>query len=347
MGLLKLILFPFSIIYGLAVKVRNHLYNIGYTKSFRFEVPVIVVGNLSAGGTGKTPMVEYLIRLLTGNYSPAILSRGYKRSTKGFYLADDSSSSNLIGDEPMQYHNKFDIPVAVCEDRVEGIPKILFERPETDLIIMDDGYQHRAVNPYISLLLTDALNIFTDDYLLPSGRLREHRREAKRADVIIITKLTTGTSNVEIDKIEKSIRKYNSDSPIFFTTLKYHPPIGFDGKEMPSSESVILLSGIAKSETLVNYIVDFWSMKEHLKYADHHEYTSKDIDKICKVQKQNNIPIITTEKDAARLKNPEWKQKLAGIPIYYLPISISFIKNGSEFDKWVTEKIQSFSGLKQ
>ncbi len=345
MGIFQIALLPFTFLYSLGVRLRNHLYNISYSRSFKFEIPVVVVGNLSVGGTGKTPMVEFLIRLLSTNYNPAILSRGYRRRTKGFVLADDTSTSDTIGDEPMQYYRKFNNPVAVCEDRLEAIPKILFERPATDLIIMDDGFQHRAVNPFLSILLTDANRLFTKDFLIPSGRLREPRKEARRADLIVVTKCNENISEEEFPRIQKEISKYAEGVPVFFSFVSYGKP-----KELQSgsenkleNKSIILVTGIANPDPFVSFLTKDWNIKKHFRFPDHHVFSMADIKDLVKEQKRLDACVFTTEKDAVRLKEKRYNQLLAGVPIFYIAITSGFIKNGSEFDQKVLSLLQSFS----
>jgi len=344
MKIFQILLLPFTLIYSLVIRFRNHLFNIEYTKSFQFEIPVIVVGNLSAGGTGKTPMVEYLVRLLSKSHHPAVLSRGYKRKSKGFALADEKSTVNSIGDEPMQYHNKFDIPVAVGEDRVEAIPKILFEKPSTDMIIMDDGFQHRAVRPFLSILLTGFSNPFTSDYLIPSGRLREPRKEAHRSDVIIVTKCDQNLSDDQMDDMVQKIGIYSGNIPVFFTGITYCDALPlFNKSELPKNGEVILLTGIADPEPLISYIGQHWKLRKHLRYPDHHMYSESEIRNIANEQKDLGIPVITTEKDTIRLKSQQYEHILQNVPVFYLPISTTFIKNGAEFDNWIQGQLDSFS----
>ncbi len=349
--LFRIILFPFTLVYSLIVRFRNHLYNIGYSRAFEFEVPVIVVGNLSVGGSGKTPVVEYLVELLKHKYKPATLSRGYKRKTSGFRIAGEDDTALTIGDEPMQYYHKWKsiVPVVVGEDRVEAIPKILFEHPDTNIIIMDDGYQHHAVTPYLAILLTPHLHPFYNDHLLPGGRLREPGTEAKRAAVIIVTKCPGDLEENEQEIIKAKIFKYSNEGVhIFFSTIYYDAPkLIFESKKEHRAlyPDVILLTGIANPTSLKEYVQENWNLIEHLIFPDHQVYSDKDIGKIYNrfiEHKNDGLAILTTEKDAMRLKVSDTKGLLKKIPIFYVPIRVSFLKDGAEFDKFILQRIKSF-----
>ena len=217
----RILLFPFSLLYWLGIAVRNYLYDKQILKSSSFGLPLICVGNLSVGGTGKSPMVEYLIRMLEQQYHIATLSRGYKRKTKGYALAGPDTTALEIGDEPMQFHQKFpDLPVAVGEERMVAIPQLLHDRPQTELIILDDAFQHRAVKAGLNILLTEYSNLFTRDFYLPTGDLRDLKSSYKRAQIIIVTKCKNGISEIEKEKIIKEIRPVDGQL-IFFTGFEY------------------------------------------------------------------------------------------------------------------------------
>jgi tetraacyldisaccharide 4'-kinase len=342
MNALQILLLPFSWIYGWVVRFRNHLFNIEYTKSFSFDIPVVVVGNLTVGGTGKTPMVEYLLRLCSEAFHPAVLSRGYKRNTRGFVLADENSTAQTIGDEPLQYHLKFSTPVAVCEDRVEAIPKILFEAPDTDLIIMDDGYQHRAVNPFLALILTDCKRPFYDDFLLPSGRLREPRKEVRRCDAVIVTKCDADIATDKQEKIISRIHQYKSGVPVFFSTIAYGEPELLFGEGLPSKQ-VVLLTGIADGASLKKHIATKWEIVSHAEFPDHHAFSKSDLEQTMQLALKKDAVILTTEKDAARLRQFDLNQLPQGINVFFIPIRSRFIKNGSDFDLWFLNQLQSFA----
>jgi len=349
--LIRIILFPFTLVYSLIVRFRNHLYNIDYSRAFKFEIPVIVVGNLSAGGSGKTPVIEYLVGLLKHEYKPAILSRGYKRKTDGFRIAEEDDTASTIGDEPKQYYEKWKgtVPVVVGEDRVEAIPKILFERPDTNIILMDDGFQHRAVTPYLALLLTTHSRPFYNDHLLPGGRLREPAKEAKRADVIIVTKCPEDLEDNEQVIIKSKILQYSTKNvPIFFSSIRHSVPIRVFGNLKDFKKiyrDVILLTGIADPTSLEEYVRANWNLIEHLVFPDHQIYTDKILGKIYDLflqHKRDGLAILTTEKDAMRLKDPDTKGLLKNMPLFYIPIKVVFLKGGAEFDNLILQRIKSF-----
>src|SRR5688572_24511218 len=238
MKILKLALFPFSILYGWIMLLRNFLYSQGVFKSTKFNVPVISVGNLTVGGTGKTPHVEFLLRLLK-NKKTATLSRGYKRKSKGFLLAEPTVSAELLGDEPYQYYLDFpETKVAVCEKRVEGIEKLTALFPETEVIILDDAYQHQAVSPKLNLLITDFYRRFDTDLMMPTGLLREPRSGAKRADAVIVSKCPENLTQAQKTDLQNGIGKYTkSNTPVFFTTYKYGAAVNF-GSVKPVSQNI-------------------------------------------------------------------------------------------------------------
>ena len=249
----RILLFPFSLLYWLGIAVRNFLYEKQVLKSSSFGLPLICVGNLSVGGTGKSPMVEYLIRLLEHRYHIATLSRGYKRKTKGYALAGPDTTALEIGDEPMQFHQKFpELPVAVGEERMVAIPQLLHDRPQTELIILDDAFQHRAVKAGLNILLTDYSNLFTRDFYLPTGDLRDLKSSYKRAEIIVVTKCKNGISAAEKEKIRNEIRPVNGQK-LFFTGLEYGDPWHFtngDPKPLKAETEVLLVTGIANPRPL-------------------------------------------------------------------------------------------------
>ena len=341
---LKVFFWPLSQLYGLVVRFRNHLYNIGYKKSFSFQTNVISVGNLGVGGNGKTPMVEYLVRLLGGNGKVAVLSRGYGRTTSGFLMANADSTASEIGDEPLQMFMKFkpQLTVAVGEARAEAIPKILFENPEIQTIILDDAFQHRAVQPQFSILVTDYWTPFFSDFMLPAGRLREPRKEVRRADLVVVTKCPPGLSEEERQRYSRRIRSYHPAVPVFFASITYKQPIHFfKVEESIKSKSVILLSGIAKAETLRDYVKKEFNLIEHLRFRDHYRYNKKDIELIReKLRDRDDIIILTTEKDMVRLI--ELGEDIIDLPLYYLPIECSFIDGEEDFISSISNSLTSY-----
>jgi tetraacyldisaccharide 4'-kinase len=349
---LKVILLPLTFIYYLITALRNHLFNIGYSHSFKFEIPVINVGNLRVGGTGKTPHVEYLIRLLKDRFKVATLSRGYGRGTKGFIIADGSSDAGLIGDEPMQYYRKFskDITVSVCEDRAYAIPQILYEREEIQVVLLDDAYQHRSVIPSLNILLSDYRNPFYSDWLLPSGRLRESRKGASRADVIVISKCPDNLSEIQMKEIVAEVRRYSKEgSPIFFTALKYGQPESvYDHVLNPgNAANVLLFSGIADSEDLQKKIASGYNLVKNIDFSDHHKYSENDIQTIINAfneVKEKNKFILTTEKDMVKLTDKKIKEIFSAYPVFYIPVEVYFLKDKQKFDDLVIGRITIHKG---
>lgn len=341
---LQILLFPFAIIYGMVVSVRNFLFDIKYFKSFQFsDVKVISVGNLTVGGTGKTPHVEYLINALKGQFTLATLSRGYGRNTKGFHLADEKSTPEMIGDEPMQYYMKFGqyIPIAVGEERLLAIPAIKAHYPKTDIILLDDAYQHRWVKPNLNILLTDFNRPFYADYILPSGRLRESRNGANRADIIIVSKSPDQLEEVEKKRIKKEISNYvGKQLPIFFTGIAYGQPLPVFQNSQSFSNNIILVSGISQPKPLLDYVSEKYTLIRHENYPDHHKYTVQDINYLLKLIAENpGACLLTTEKDMVKMKDSKLSDKLLKAPVFYLPIDIFFHEKWGKFDELVKKMI--------
>jgi tetraacyldisaccharide 4'-kinase len=328
MNRLRTLLFPFAILYGLVTSVRNFLYDSGFLKASSFEVPVIAVGNLSVGGTGKTPQIEYLIRLLAPQYKIATLSRGYKRQTKGFVLADSTATAASLGDEPFQYYKKFpEIQVAVDADRCNGISQLLTLPTKPEVILLDDAYQHRKVKAGFYILLTTYDDLFCNDYMLPVGNLRESRRGAKRAHMIIVTKCPPTISQLAQRTIKNKI---GLDVPLFFSTVAYDDTIYNATHTMTVAESKtkdrFLVAGIAKPRPFFSFMEA--RKGNTLVFPDHHHFTDSDISTI-KTKAANKI-IITTEKDFVRLQTDVLKEQL-----YYLPIKSQLISNQEAFDQTI------------
>lgn len=344
MALLKYLLLPFAWLYDLVTRVRNYLYDIGHKKSFQFDVPVISVGNLNAGGSGKTPMVEYLIRLLADQYKPATLSRGYGRATKGFRVAGEHDDARTIGDEPFQVFRKFNdkIMVTVGEERVLAIPTILNENPEVQVILLDDAFQHRSVVPHFSILVTDFEKPFYNDFLLPYGRLREARKGAKRADAIVVTKCPSIDAAAK-EQIKKEIEHVVEDVPVFFSTLHYELPKGI-GHERSISKKVLLVSAIAKPAYFEKEARRLYEVHQHIQFPDHHRYTAADVKKIHELASAAGIDsILTTEKDMVKLIGPDLHALLESKNWFYLPVKAVFLENGSEFDAMVKKIVDDTS----
>lgn len=321
---LRKILFPFSLLYGAITSLRNFLYNKNILKSTEFALPIIAVGNLSVGGTGKTPMVEYLVRLLSPKHDLVTLSRGYKRTSKGYLLADVGTKMEDIGDEPFQYFSKFkNIHVAVDANRVEGVANTLKLLPNTNLIILDDAFQHRKIKAGFYILLTSFDDLFFNDFLLPAGNLRESRSGVQRADVVIVTKCPSNLSVEKQNEIKKKI-KVNPEN-VFFSTIQYSTEI-FSQKEKLKLEELasdfIAVAGIAKPNYFYNYLQ--CSQENCLTFPDHHSFSERDLEKI--INKAKGKKIITTEKDYMRLQG-----RLPDNQLYYVPIEVRFLENESLF----------------
>ncbi|RZA04131.1 MAG: tetraacyldisaccharide 4'-kinase [Sphingobacteriaceae bacterium] len=348
MKYLRLLLFPFSLIYGLVVIIRNWLYDAGLFKSHQFNLPVIVIGNLEVGGAGKSPMTEYLVRLLKSGNKLAILSRGYGRDTKGYILADTSSTATQIGDEPAQFKTKFpDITVAVCEDRVHGINQLL---PQHNLIVLDDAYQHRAVKPGLSILLFDYSKITQPHLLLPAGNWREPFSGRWRTNVIIITKCPEGLNEDEQGKLAAFVKPLPYQQ-LYFTTIAYQNLQDMSSNDvditLDATTTVFLLTGIANAQPLLHHLEKFTPDIVHHNYPDHHQFSLKNISKLaedfaaCKSQKK---AIITTEKDAQRLREQSLQSLVNQLPILVLPIGVHFLNNsGNDFDKTVKEYVSEYT----
>ena len=347
MSVLNAMLFPFSVAFRVATDIRNHLYNIGHKRSFRFEVPVVNVGNLNLGGSGKTPTIEYLIRLLKDDYAIATLSRGYGRRTRGLRFASPSDNASTLGDEPFQFYRNFggQVKVVVGEDRAFAIPNILQEHPGTSLVLLDDAYQHRSVAPHLNILLTQFEKPFYKDFLLPMGRLREARKGAQRADIIIVTKCTEVMDKAHQQVVKKEIEKYAAGKPIFFSFIRYGPPQPFQRTHVPITPKVVLLSGIAKPQPLEDFVNANFELVRHYKFKDHHSYTVKDIAQFRDfIDGQEEKPsILTTEKDMVRLLGPQFNELLLDLNCFFLPIEMDFVENGAEFDSLVRKAIEKAS----
>jgi tetraacyldisaccharide 4'-kinase len=300
---LRYILFPFTLIYHWVTTLRNHLYNIEYKKSIEFDRLTIGVGNLRVGGTGKTPISIYIIKELINNgIAASYLSRGYGRKTKGFFLVDENDTSKKVGDEALLIKKTFpSIPVAVCEERVIGIPFLIAENPHIEAIVLDDVYQHRSIRPHLNILLTAYHDLFTNDYVLPIGMLREARRGANRADLIIVTKCPDFKS-IDKEFIKKDIQSYsNPETPILFSTIQYKEAECVVGRADLSKE-IVLLSAIADNQNFAEHFENHFEVRKHFKFSDHHNFSSGEIKEIVNFMRSNECSsLVTTEKDWQRL----------------------------------------------
>lgn len=343
----RYLLLPISWLYGGIIWLRNKLFDKNILKSATFNFPIICVGNLATGGTGKTPMTEYLVRLLKNDFKTATLSRGYKRKTVGFAIADAKTTALEIGDEPMQFHQKFpDVTVAVGEERVVAIPQLLHQKPGTEVIILDDAFQHRQVKAGLNIILTDCSNLYTRDFILPAGDLRDVRSSSKRADVIIVTKSKADLTEAEKQKIMEEIDPLPGQA-VYFTTIVYGKPYHLFTREIIDIEhdhGILLICGIANPRPLKEHLAKHADSYDMLRFADHHIFHSNDLkdikqhfDKIT----GNKKVVLTTEKDAVRLE--KFEQELKDFPIYVIPIEHQFLFNGSfAFNSSVTRFINNF-----
>ena len=343
----RLFLFPIAYLYGLIIKCRNYLYDRKVIEGVKFNIPVIGVGNLSVGGTGKSPMVDYLASLLKKNYPVAILSRGYKRRTSGYVLANEKTTAIEIGDEPMQFHIKHpDVSVSVGEKRIEAIPQLLYDRPDTKVVILDDAFQHREIQAGLNIILSEYSNLYTRDFFLPTGDLRDQRSSATRSDIIVITKCPNTVTEHQRFLILKELQPL-SHQHVFFTAIKYNIPYHIvNGQTIKLSKEteVLLVCGIANPEPLTSYIHEMTSTYDALFYSDHHIYSIDDLIDILnrfeRIKNENTI-ILTTEKDAVRLV--KFRDKLNDLPFFVIPISVDFLfKQENEFQEIVYSYPETF-----
>ena len=355
---LKFLLFPFTLIYASVLSIRNLMFDWGLLKSTSFDLPIISVGNISVGGTGKTPHTEYLINLLQSTYKLASLSRGYKRKSEGFLLADNNSNSLDLGDEPMQMNRKFSkLNVAVDADRVNGVQQLLKNENglKLDCILLDDAYQHRYIKPGLSILLIDYNRPISHDFVMPMGRLRETASGKKRADIIIISKCPGDLSESEAEKLKKKINPLHYQE-LYFTTLDYAPiePVFTSDNEFinlndSNNESlgILLVTGIANPAPLRTYLNTYCGEFKELQFPDHYTFKEKDLNQIEKSfndLKSDNKLIITTEKDAIRFLDMKIESNILKKNMAYIPLHIKFLhKTKDQFDKHIYNFVESFN----
>jgi len=336
MKLLRKILFPIVPIYYIVTWLRNKCYDLGWKSSKSYETAVICVGNLSTGGTGKTPTIEYLIRLLDGQYKVATLSRGYKRETDGFIVADESATARTIGDEPLQFYNKFEnVIVSVNANRQNGIEQLMTLR-QPDVILLDDAFQHRKVKAAFNILLTSYDNLYCDDIVLPTGNLREPRAGAERADIILVTKCPDSLSSSEKSTISKKLKPLEHQH-IYFSSISYSETICNQTQTLDidrlKGKKVTLVTGIANPKPLLEYLTSKSIDFEHMKFNDHHTFTYSEIEEL----KRKKF-VLTTEKDYVRLKG-DFKSKDG--QLWYFPITFK-IDDSSEFNAQLLSFMSSF-----
>lgn len=343
--ILTCILTPMAWLYGAVTWTRNKMFDLGILKERKFDVPVVSVGNITVGGTGKTPHVEYIVSNLASVYNMAVLSRGYRRKTKGFVLANSKSTPEIIGDEPYQIYKKYGIKVqvAVCENRRKGIEELLKAYPGIQLIVLDDAFQHRWVKPKVSIMLMDYNRPIFNDKMLPLGRLRESPAQEERADMVIVTKcpetlmpldfrlMSNRLDLMKFQKLYFSRYEYGGLMPVFPDDSPYRATLG----SLTASDSVLLLTGIAHPRYFVRYFKHYPFKVKVDHYPDHHEFDRDDLkhieEKFYKLSGEHKI-IVTTEKDAVRLlHNPYFPQKLKPFT-FYLPIAVRIINGLDETD---------------
>ncbi|GAA5029159.1 tetraacyldisaccharide 4'-kinase [Marivirga lumbricoides] len=335
---------PFSLLYKWVTQFRNHLYNIGSKTSFEFETKVFSVGNLSVGGTGKTPMVEYICRhLLQLGYAgkTTVLSRGYGRKTKGFRLAEETDTALTLGDEPYQIYNKFtpEVRVAVGEERVLAIPTIIYEHPENEVIILDDAFQHRSVKPDLSIVLSDYQHPFYKDYVLPSGRLRESRKGIDRADALVITKCPLNLSREEQEEIRQSASKYFLNKPVYFAGISYQNAFS-PFIERKIKKEIAVVTGIAHAAPFIDFLQKEYTVVKHFKYSDHHFFSSTEIEEISLFAQQKGLDVITTEKDWVKLSNHELFDSSLKNNLFYMPMMVQFLEQEKSFQQLLEESLK-------
>ena len=335
MKIFRKLLFPFSLVYGSLLAIRNYSYDKNWLKSKSYSLPIICVGNLSTGGTGKSPMIEYLISFLENNYQIAVLSRGYKRKTSGFIEVLTTSKVEEVGDEPLQFKKKFPkVVVAVCANRQEGIDRI---KTNADIILLDDAFQHRKVNASKKMLLTSYNNLYINDCVLPAGNLRELKSGAKRADIIVVTKCPEQHSFTKLKEIEQDLNLL-PEQKIYFSKITYDKIIYGISENLPltylENKNFTLVTGIADSSPLLKFLNAKQLKFNHKKFSDHHHFSNSEINNL----KESNF-ILTTEKDFVRLQ-----PRLPDFPIYYLPIKTSIVKGQeASFKREIIDAIVNFS----
>jgi tetraacyldisaccharide 4'-kinase len=344
----RMILLPFSVLYGVITYIRNKFFDWGFLSADEYYLPVISIGNLSAGGTGKTPMVEYIIKLLKNDYTVATLSRGYKRTTSGFILADDKSTASQIGDEPLQFKKKFSgIIVCVDEKRTRGIEELIRRFGNLDVIILDDAFQHRRVKPGLSILVTDYHNLYLRDTMLPSGTLREYRSGARRADIIVVTKTPRIFSPIERRSLIEQIEPL-AFQKVYFSFIDHGQFTPIPGLDFAPSnqryQMILLVAGIVNTYPLEDFLRRRCDQLEILNFGDHHQYTGEDVGKIRTVftgLHSKNKMIVTTEKDVMRFLQPEILPQVKGLPMCYIPADIMFHKDDEEkFNRQIREYVR-------
>lgn len=340
MKFIRALFFPFSILYGWLMQTRNRQFDNGQRTQTEFDRAIVSVGNLSTGGTGKTPMIEFLIQNLKDQYNLATVSRGYGRKTKGFRLANDKDDASTIGDEPLQFYRKFgkEISVSVGEERILAIPSLLMEKEDIEVFLLDDAFQHRKVARDYNIMLSDYSHPFYSDFVLPTGNLREPRLGAKRADAIVITKCPSLTE-AEKEQVVEKVSRYNADAEVYFSHISYMPirPV-FD--QVKPKKDIVMLTGVAKAQPIADHLKKSYKIQKHLEYTDHYNFRLRDLDDIARTF--STLPtttLVTTEKDMVRLLPFKSHPVFEKVELFYLPIEFKIDKE-KEFLSGVTKAIQ-------
>ncbi|MDP2174994.1 MAG: tetraacyldisaccharide 4'-kinase [Bacteroidota bacterium] len=339
---IQILLSPIALLFWMITSVRNGLYDLKVFKSYHSKIPTIVVGNLQVGGTGKSPLVKMLFQYLSETKKVGILSRGYGRKTKGIVIADENATAQTIGDEPLMYfQNLKNAQVVVSESRENGLK--YFESQDIDLVVLDDAFQHRKIQADVNMVLTDFNSPYYNDFLMPSGRLRESMSGLKRADIVIVTKCPESLSHKQANEMLNQL-KFKNHSCVFFTSLQYNSlePLFGDSKfKVEDFKQIIALSGIANSSTFIKYLETFGLPIQTINKNDHHIYQARDLQKAVNKMANNDV-IITTEKDAVKLNTIEFKKILPSDRVFVLPVKPHFLFNKeTDFYQVVLAKIQN------
>ncbi|RED93860.1 lipid-A-disaccharide kinase [Marinoscillum furvescens DSM 4134] len=336
----QIILFPFALLFDVITRLRNRLYDRGIRQSTKFDTNVVSIGNLSIGGTGKTPMLNYLIDYFHAkDWKVATLSRGYGRNTRGFRLASTEDNADSIGDEPFMYYTRYKgvVPVAVGEERDLALSELYLHEPDTHVVLLDDAFQHRRLLPSASIMLTTYQHPFMTDFLLPAGRLREARSGARRADIIIVTKCPENISGAEQVKYREQIRSY-SDAEVFFMTTVYHQPKPMFENDIPLKRNVVGISGLAHSGSFERHLQKHFGVKLTHHYRDHYRYKNQDVKDIIQ-ELDDDTSLVTTEKDMVKLRHFDALQRFS---CFYIPIEMKFIKDEALFLSTMESKLKNY-----
>lgn len=336
---------PLAVLYDGVTRLRNHAFDKGWKKVHEPPRPVVSVGNLTVGGTGKTPMSEYLIERLSKVYELGVLSRGYQRETTGYRLADHQDNVLTLGDEVYQMFRKYGhkVAIAVGEKRPEAAQQLTLDRPGVEVIILDDAYQHRRIGRTVNLLLTTYGRPFFEDYVMPAGWLREARKGANRAHAVVVTKCPAELPEEIQQAFKTEVAKYAGASvPVFFSSIRYAQPKAAHPKlKWVKENQVVLFSGLAEPSPMEEYAMNEYSVLENVRFPDHHRYRPRDVSKLIEKAREagSNTVLLTSEKDIVKWEDKSLKMLWDGVPLFYLPMEMYFLSNGPEFDQWLFESL--------